>query len=60
MNTRTTREGDILTVALADEIGADPTDGKWVVMCEKHDTLVGCSSRREALSIRALDFCEEC
>src|SRR5687768_9034480 len=58
--TRTTLEGDILTVARPEEIGASTEDGKWVTFCEKHQTLVYSETKRLALDTRGKDFCDAC
>jgi hypothetical protein len=58
--TRTTREGDILTVARPAEIGASTEDGAWVTFCEKHSTLVYSDTKALALDTRGIDFCDDC
>lgn len=49
-----------LTIGKAYDLGTDPTDGAWAVICEQHSTLVGVDTRAEALSVRAHDFCDDC
>lgn len=59
--TRTTRDtGETLTVARAEEIGADPDGGVWVTFCETHSTLINSDTRALALDTRGIDFCDEC
>jgi len=58
--TRTARNGDHLTVAQPQAIGADPTEGKWVTFCEKHQTLVYTDTQKEARSLTAAEFCDDC
>jgi transposase-like protein len=58
--TRKTRDGDVLTVANPQAIGADPSEGKWVTFCEKHNTLVYSDTQKLARETRGIDFCDDC
>ena len=44
----------------AEDLGLDPDGGKWVVICEKHATVVNVPTLRAARSTRTTDFCEAC
>lgn len=48
------------TVATAEEFGADPSDGKWIVYCHTHGTIINTSSRNDARATSTSEFCEEC
>jgi hypothetical protein len=59
--TRKTRNGDLLTVCNPQAIGADPSEGKWVTLCEKHEgVLVYSDTQKDARTIVADDFCDDC
>jgi hypothetical protein len=61
ITTRTERAtGAILTIGTAVELGVDPDGGKWVVVCEKHATLVNVATKAHAMSTSARDFCDTC
>jgi hypothetical protein len=49
-----------LTVGRAVELGVDPEGGKWVTLCDEHNTLVNTGTQLDALAVTALDFCEFC
>jgi hypothetical protein len=45
----------------AEEQNMSPEDGKYIVVCETHFTLVHCSSIPSARgAMKARDFCEDC
>ena len=53
--------GKILSVGRAEDFGLEalPREG-WVVVCEEHATLVTVETRRDALRVTPVDFCEPC
>jgi hypothetical protein len=60
MQTRTTRDGEKLTVGTAEELGVDARDGKWVTICESHSALANSATKRLALATAGKDFCDGC
>lgn len=52
--------GETLTVARAEELGADPEGGKWVTFCEDHKTLVNSATEKDAYYTHGQDFCDGC
>jgi hypothetical protein len=42
------------------EVAEDPEDGEYQVICDKHSTLVGADTMREAKATSTIDFCDEC
>jgi hypothetical protein len=53
--------GQRLTVGRAEDLGMEALPGAgWLVVCEEHGTLVAVPTRRVALSVTGLDFCESC
>lgn len=61
MYTRKLRStGETLTVARPEEIGADPSEGKWVTFCEDHKTLVYSATEKLAYYTSGFDFCDDC
>lgn len=48
------------TVATAETLGLDSEDGKWVVVCEDHKTLISTSTRNDARQTCTTEFCDDC
>lgn len=57
---RKTRNGDELTVAQPQAIGADPEAGKWVTRCDKHGAIAYAESQKIARDRTAAEFCTGC
>ncbi|WP_068434164.1 hypothetical protein [Piscicoccus intestinalis] len=49
-----------MAINRAADLDLDQTDGKWVVTCEDHNTLVQVPSRNAARTVSTVDFCEAC
>jgi len=49
-----------LTIDTADNQGLDPEGGKWVVICETHNTILNVRTKRDAKSSKGIDFCDDC
>ena len=61
MFTRTIRAtGEKLTVATAEEFGADAEGGKWITFCEDHKTIVNSATQSAAYYTHGADFCDGC
>lgn len=61
--TRTARStGTDITVCTAEEAGADPEDGKWVIICEPHGTIMAVDTLAVARSWAPApeQWCEDC
>ncbi|QIN93853.1 hypothetical protein SEA_ALAKAZAM_31 [Microbacterium phage Alakazam] len=52
--------GETLTVARAEELNLDATDGKWVTVCEDHKTIVNSATEKDAYYTHGQDFCDGC
>lgn len=52
--------GETLTVARAEELSADATDGAWVTFCEDHKTIVNSKTEKLAYYTHGEDFCDGC
>ena len=49
------------TIYIAKMQGIDDTDGKYAVVCNKHNSIVNVKSLKKARSsMKAVDFCEGC
>ena len=48
------------TVDTAKAQGLDETDGKWVVICEAHNTIVNVRTKEIAIDTMTPDFCDGC
>ena len=46
------------TIGTAEEMGCDTDGGKWVVICEKHDTLINVDTLEIAWTVATFEFCE--
>lgn len=61
MFTRTIRAtGEKLTVGTAVELELDPEGGKWVTVCEDHNTHVYSATQSAAYYTHGIDFCDGC
>lgn len=58
--TRKIREtGETLTIGRPAELGV-ADEGRWVTLCEDHNTLVYSDTRDLAYRTRGIDFCDDC
>lgn len=48
------------TIGTADILGTDPDGGRWVIICEDHDTLVNVDTKAQALGTSTVEFCDYC
>jgi hypothetical protein len=49
-----------MTVMLSSETGMD-VDGKWATVCNRHGTLVGSATNKQAVAAAKYpDWCDEC
>ena len=56
------RKPAFTSVGKAIDLGVDPTEGKWIASCDRHNNLVGNSSKRlaEAAARVPEDWCDGC
>lgn len=60
MSVKASKQAKKARVTTAEDEGLDPSGGKWVAVCDEHNTLVNTRTRKQAESSHTDDFCDEC
>lgn len=49
-----------IEIAKTEDLGLDPTDGKWTAYCNLHNTMISANTKAELTGIVTTEFCDCC